>query len=247
MAVGAYCFALAPADSAIAQQWRNVATETGVDLKTDWFDGSACSDKDSSQFHFQVGKQVFVLPPKDIVRGLIKNVRTVMPRDKNRKMTLEISRTAGCKTDPLAFAEVLLKPAFASTSDDILLFEKQEPVDGVPLLAKYIQHLNQTGACKKTSAPNLVVCLGSRTVGGKRSEIAFFLPVEADQLPVFPIWNVPIHARCEPPDALRCTMTEELKNGVSIRTSIEQTKLSAEIIRQAREKLVEFAAAHSRQ
>lgn len=130
------------------------------------------------------------------------------------KLVMHISRTAGCKSDPVEFVTVELK-GDATTPSLVLLLKSPPRPDGDTPFTKYLRHLGETNACKKAQQPNLLVCVGGHIVGEEKVS-SIFLVVTDDKGSVhLQPSKDPTYADCqEVSGSLGCMIVEELGNGV---------------------------------
>jgi hypothetical protein len=232
------CSDFAHAQSPAANE-RTIPSDASFVVDTKWFDGSACADRNKTAFYFSVGKQVFAAPTEAVVRGRLRKIAKATAAPDGR-IAVSAPRTAGCKTDPIGFVQVELKvdgnkPGF------VVLAETPERSGNASPVARYIQHLSQTGGCKKADQPDLMTCNGSRTENGRTVNIAFFV-MDRGNLTSMPPSGIPVHARCE--DHGRgtvCMVSEELDNDVTVRAAIDANRLSSKNIQQLRTQLIDFA------
>jgi hypothetical protein len=123
----------------------------------------------------------------------------------------------------------------------VVLSETPERSESLSPVAKYLQFLNQSGACKKAAQPDLTTCSGSRTENGRNINIVFFV-VDSGKVMPPPSSGIPVHARCdETARGPLCRISEELENKVTVKASIDANSLSSEGIQKLRTELIDFA------
>jgi len=233
-------YASAPALGQAGTGDRAIPSDASFTIKLDWFVGGECPANQGNLFYFRIGEQTFSASTSEFARGTLRRISATGAS--GGKVNVRVARTAGCKSNPLPFVQVELKGS-QNRPGSVILSETPERKDSVPPVARYIQHLNKTGACRDANQPNLVACAGSRTDGGRTINIVFLIVSEDGNRIAVPTSGIPIHARCEgTSDIAGCFVSEELANSVTVKTGIDPKRASSPEIRQIRLHLIEFAA-----
>lgn len=172
--------------------------------------------------HFQVGDRQFAADtPLD---GRLQSYTIKESTDRKSKLAL-VPAKAGCKGSPLRFVQVGLRTSDKALPSSIVL--KELPAEtGQPLVAKYIQHLGNTGACKSTKVPQLVLCTGSKTENGAKVPLVFMVVQDANgKIPT--VDGIPRHAKCEErPDGMLCSVSVRLSQSVELSTGIDPSGIT---------------------
>jgi hypothetical protein len=235
-------FSSARAQAPVANE-REIPTDGNFAIKLNWFDGAACPDRDKTRFYFRIGKQAFVTPVSDLIGGQLRYIKSGTPVP-GGGMKASVSRTSGCKSDPLLLVTAALRTG-ATKPDIVQITETPEQSESEALVTRYIKHLSQTGACKATRFPDVVACGGSRTAGGKKVDIAFFVVTDGDNKISLATTGIPIHARCEgDAQTLACFVSDDTGNGATVKSLIDLKGMTgvAEEIRRFRQTMLDFAA-----
>lgn len=235
-------FSSARAQAPVADE-REIPTDGNFGIKLSWFDGAACPDRDKTRFYFRIGKQAFVTPVSEVVGGQLRYIKKGAPVP-GGGMKVSVSRTSGCKSDPLALVTVALRTG-AAKPEIVQITETPERSEPEPLVTRYIKHLSQTGACKATRFPNVIACGGSRTAGGKKIDIAFFVVTDGDNKISLAASGIPIHARCEgDAQTSACFVSDDTENGATVKSLIDMKGMTdvAEEIRRSQQTILDFAA-----
>jgi hypothetical protein len=225
---------LSATNSAFAQT-RIIPSDTGFAISINWFDGSACSVKERNSFHFRIGSHAFVVEPKSLTRARLSKIKSAS--QSNGAMTVEISKTAGCKSDPLALIEAEIQPGRADFPKAVVLVETT--VDSASGVTKFVQHLQSTDACRTTTQPNLMMCAGTRDAG--KIKVFFMLPTNNGKF-VMQKYGLPVHARCEDPaGTIYCFVSATIGSDVTAKIGVDPKSLSAESITQLYGRTITFA------
>jgi hypothetical protein len=183
-------------------------------------------------------------PPETVVRGMLAKAAvhgTKAPGESAFKLMARVPRQAGCRSTPLVFGQIELK-SDGSLPNSVVLSERQDRPDGISMVAKYIQHLQNNGSCKATNDPSLITCVGSRTENGKTINFLFMV-VSAGGVIVQSASGIPVHVRCDELGAsLFCVVADDFENGVAARSLVDPKGLSAGDVRGRHERLIKFVA-----
>jgi len=238
-AVNAAALAQSASDNEIS-----IPLNADLSAGAEWFDGSVCPDGDKGLFHFQIGKQIFRVPSNAVISGGLAKAAvhgTSGPMESKFKMTARVTRLAGCQSAPLAFGHIALRPD-GSIPNPVVLSPSQERSAGMPMVAKYIQHLQNIGSCKATKFPDLIACVGSRTENGKNINILFMV-VSVDGAVAQSASTIPVHMRCdELGGRLSCMIADDFENDVTAKSLVDPRNLSGRDIRDLHDRLAKFVA-----
>ena len=226
---------LLSAASPVFAQARVIPSDAGFAISMNWFDGSTCPANERNFFHFRIGSQTFVVESKSLARARLSKVKAAS--QPNGAVTVEISKTAGCKSDPLALFEAEIQPGRADFPKVVVLVETT--ADSASGVTRFVQHLQNTGACKTTTQPNLMMCAGTRDAG--KIKVFFMLPTDNGKL-VMQKSGPPVHARCEDPaGAIYCFVSATISSDVTAKVGVDPKSLSAESITRLYDRTITFA------
>jgi hypothetical protein len=216
-------------------QTRVIPSDTGFVISTKWFDGSACSANERNSFHFRIASRTFFVDSKSLTRARLSRVKSAS--QPNGALAVEISKTAGCKSDPLALFEAEIQPGRADFPKVVVLVETT--ADSASGVTRFVQHLQNTGACQTTTQPNLMMCTGTRDAG--KIKVIFMLPTDNGKL-VMQKSGPPVHARCEDPaGAIYCFVSVTISSDVTAKIGVDPKSLSAESITRLYDRTITFA------
>jgi hypothetical protein len=111
--------------------------------------------------------------------------------------------------------------------------------DSASGVTKFVQHLQNTGACQTTTQPNLMMCAGTRDAG--KIKVIFMLPTDNGKF-VMQKSGPPVHARCEDPaGAIFCFVSATIGSDVTAKVGVDPKSLSAESIIRLYDRTITFA------
>lgn len=194
-----------------------IPVDSTLRIKTKFFDPTRCGKLAGRKFHFQVGDRKFASEAE--LDGRLASYPVEKAAD-GRGPAVTLPKNAGCEGNPLRFVQVGLRPG-SKELPPAVVFKELRPEAGQPMVAKYIQHLGSTGACKATKIERLMLCSGSKTENGAKVPLMFFVVQDANgKVPT--IGGIPNHAKCEErPDGMLCSVAVRLSTTVELSTGVE--------------------------
>lgn len=211
------CFMAGTADSLANEATISVPVDASLRVSTKFFEPARCNSKASRTFHFQVGD--LQLAADTVLDGRL-HTYTIKESPDRKSRTATLPKMAGCVGTPLRFVQVGLRPGKKELPPSVV-FKELPPESGQPRVAKFIQHLGRTGACKATKLERLMLCSGSKTENGTQVPLMFFV-VQDGTGKVPTVAGIPIHAKCEgQPDGMLCSVAVRLSPTVELSAGIE--------------------------
>lgn len=198
--------------------------------------GTSCES--TEKIYFKIGNQAFAASSKSIVNEYALAQYTSFTIFKNTdEMEVVIPRTLGCEGNPARYVFAQLK-AVKNNSPSITISDDS----GSANILKYLNHMGSSGMCKTTKHPEVIACVGSKTVEGGKVQVIFLIPLGSDGKGIASgTSELPIHVRCEGATEkdLGCAVSEYFTNQFKVTVEIFKDDLTKENILRLREKMIQ--------
>jgi hypothetical protein len=224
---------------------RTVPSDPGFGIGFSWFDPVQCQGQDKTKFHFTVGDRSFAVEPGKLRQGRPKHIEAKLP-ERSQATGVRVPANAGCADQPLQLATVALAGEIEGGEKILTLEEVAAATGELSAPAVEIAHISSKGQCRATDKPQLVVCHGSRTVGGKEAGVTFVVLLEPSGKVKLLETGSPIFAQCSEGEGNPgCTIRAYVSRAVTINDGADLAGLTGPKLRARHDALIGLANAMS--
>ncbi len=223
---------------------RTVPSDPESGIGFSWFDPAQCQGEDKTKFHFTVGDRKFAVAPNKLKQGRPKQIDA--PPDSSHAVGVKLPANAGCADRPLPLVTVDLVGEVEGGEKILTLEEVAAAAGELSAPAEEIAQISAKGQCRITEKPQLVVCHGARTEGGKEADVTFVVLLEPSGKVKLLETGVPIFAQCSEGEGKPgCTISAYVSRAVTINDGADLETLTGPKLRAQHDALIALANAMS--
>jgi hypothetical protein len=231
--------------SAQAEDIRTVPSDPGFGIGFSWFDPAQCQGEDKTKFHFTIGDRSFAVAPGKLRQGRPKHIDAPLP-ERSQATGVRVPANAGCADQPLQLVTVDVLVEVEGGEKILTLEEVAAPAGELSAPAEEIARISSKGQCRTTDKPQLVVCHGSRTAGGKEAGVTFVVLLEPSGKVKLLETGSPIFAQCSEGEGKPgCTISAYVSRAVTINDGADLASLTGPKLRARHDALIALADAMS--
>jgi len=229
--------------AAQAESMRTVPSDPESGIGFSWFDPAQCQGEDETKFHFTVGDRTFAVAPGKLKQGRPKQIDDAKGSD---AAGVKVPVNAGCADRPLPLATVDLTGEVEGGEKILTLEEVAAAAGELSAPAEEIAGISAKGQCRLADEPQLVVCHGARTEGGKETDVTFVVLLEPSGKVKLLETGAPIFAECsEGEGEAGCTISAYVSPAVTISDGADRAGLTGPTLRAQHNALIALANAMS--